>query len=94
MATKNVSLPRELEQYIDAKVAAGEYSHASEVVRDGVRLLMERDAEKLRWLREAVAVGLAELDHGEFVPAEEVTAEKIAARGMARLKAMKAAGKA
>jgi putative addiction module CopG family antidote len=55
MGTKNISLPKELEAYINAKVASGEYAHASEVVRDGVRLLMQEEARKLEWLREAIA---------------------------------------
>lgn len=59
MGTKNISLPPELEQYVDAKVESGEYAHASEVVRDGLRLLMRQEAEKLEWLRNAIAEGLA-----------------------------------
>lgn len=59
MGTKNISLPPELEQYVDAKVESGEYAHASEVVRDGLRLLMRQEAEKLEWLRTAIAEGLA-----------------------------------
>jgi antitoxin ParD1/3/4 len=55
MSTKNISLPPELERYIDAKVASGEYAHASEVVRDAIRLLMQEDARKLEWLRNAMA---------------------------------------
>ena len=59
MGTKNISLPPELEQYVDAKVESGEYAHASEVVRDGLRLLMRQEAEKLEWLRNAIAQGCA-----------------------------------
>lgn len=69
MGTKNVSLPPELEQYIDAKVASGEYAHASEVVREGLRLMMRTEAEKLEWLRDAIAAGTASGDAGD---AEEV----------------------
>jgi len=47
MGTKNISLPEELENYIDAKVASGEYAHASEVVREGVRMMMNAEATKL-----------------------------------------------
>ncbi|UIN36887.1 type II toxin-antitoxin system ParD family antitoxin [Methylobacterium oryzae] len=41
--TRNISLTTELESYIRAQVATGHYSNASEVVRAGLRLLMERD---------------------------------------------------
>ena len=75
MATKNVSLPAELEEYIDAKVASGEYAHASEVVRDGVRLLMSQEAEKLEWLRAALAEGMADLEAGRITPSDKVLEE-------------------
>lgn len=72
MGTKNISLPAEMEQYIDAKVASGEYAHASEVVRDGVRLLMKQEAEKLEWLRNAIQEGLDSAERGELYTEEEV----------------------
>jgi antitoxin ParD1/3/4 len=58
MGTKNISLPPELEAYVDAKVASGEYAHASEVVRDAIRLAMRKEAEKLEWLRNAIQEGI------------------------------------
>jgi antitoxin ParD1/3/4 len=72
MATRNISLPPELEAYIDAKVASGEYAHASEVVRDGLRLLMQEEAEKLEWLRAAIAEGDADIRAGRVYSPEEV----------------------
>ncbi|CAO4178399.1 Antitoxin of ParD toxin-antitoxin type II system and RHH [Methylorubrum aminovorans] len=41
--TRNVPLTTELIAYINAQVASGHYSNASEVVRAGLRLLIERD---------------------------------------------------
>ncbi len=41
--TRNIALTPVLESYIWAQVASGHYSNASEVVRAGLRLLMERD---------------------------------------------------
>jgi antitoxin ParD1/3/4 len=41
--TRNVSLTEELERYIRFQVSSGHYSNASEVVRAGLRLLIERD---------------------------------------------------
>lgn len=86
MATKNVSLPAELEEYIDAKVASGEYAHASEVVRDGVRLLMSQEAEKLEWLRAALAEGMADLEEGRVTPSGKVL-EEVERGGRALLEA-------
>ncbi|HEY1977340.1 MAG TPA: type II toxin-antitoxin system ParD family antitoxin [Candidatus Baltobacteraceae bacterium] len=59
MGTKNISLTPDLDAYISAKVASGEYLHASEVVRDALRLMMREEAEKLEWLRNAIAEGEA-----------------------------------
>jgi antitoxin ParD1/3/4 len=56
---------------VDAKVASGEYAHASEVIRDGLRLLMQEEARKLEWLRNAIAEGEASIAAGRtFTPAE------------------------
>jgi antitoxin ParD1/3/4 len=72
MGTKNISLPPELETYVDAKVASGEYAHASEVVRDGIRLLMQLEAEKLEWLRNAIQEGIDAVERGEVYTEREV----------------------
>jgi antitoxin ParD1/3/4 len=80
MGTKNISLPTELEAYIDAKVASGEYAHASEVVRDGIRLMMREEAEKLEWLRNAIAEAIASADRGELYDGDEVI-EHVKRRG-------------
>ncbi|MGA8575778.1 MAG: type II toxin-antitoxin system ParD family antitoxin [Candidatus Cybelea sp.] len=83
MGTKNISLPEELEAYIDAKVASGEYAHASEVVRDGIRLMMEEEASKLEWLRNAIAEGEADIRAGRTLSSAELRAE-LARRRTAR----------
>lgn len=64
----NVSLTPELEALVQDKVASGRYASASEVVRDALRLLEQRDkteAEKLAWLRKAWQEGL---DSGPMRP--------------------------
>ena len=62
MPTRNVSLTKELDQFIAAKVEAGLYANASEVMRTALRVL-ERDereyAEKLAAIRAAIDKGLA-----------------------------------
>ena len=75
MGTKNVSLPEELERYVDAKVASGEYAHASEVVRDGLRLMMQEEAKKLAWLKEAIALGEADIAAGRVFTSSQVRQE-------------------
>ena len=67
----NISLTEELEQAIERRVRSGRYGSASEVVRDALRLLEERDRFRdLRFLelRRDVAAGVSELDRGESVP--------------------------
>jgi antitoxin ParD1/3/4 len=75
VATKNISLPKELEAYIEAKVASGEYAHASEVVREGVRLLMREEAKNLEWLRGALAEAEADIAAGRTLSPEQVNDE-------------------
>ena len=52
---RTISLPADQASFIDAKVRAGEYASASEVVRAGLRALKERDDAVERWLRTEVA---------------------------------------
>ncbi len=68
----NVSLTKELEQLVDAKVKSGLYQTASEVVREGLRLLEERDrlyALRLGELRSDIEKGLNSPNVGELDPA-------------------------
>jgi len=54
----NVSIGDRWETFIDAIVKQGRYSSASEVVREGLRLVEEREA-KLTALRETLAASIA-----------------------------------
>lgn len=64
----NVSLTPELEQYIQEKVSSGLYYSASEVVREGLRLLKEREQLQLIRLQELRQDIQAGLDSGESTP--------------------------
>jgi antitoxin ParD1/3/4 len=70
----NVSLTRELEKLVADQVKSGRYKSASEVVREGLRLIRERE-EKLKAIRRNVKEGIDELDRGEGIPSEEVVAQ-------------------
>lgn len=64
----NVSLTPELEQYVQKKVSTGMYYSASEVIREGLRLLQERDRMQeiqIQQLKQEIQTGL---DSGEATP--------------------------
>ena len=66
----NVSLTPELEKFVSAKVGAGRYNSASEVVREALRLLEEHDqarATQLAEFNQELGRRLASLDRGEQV---------------------------
>jgi antitoxin ParD1/3/4 len=66
----NVSLTKELEKFVSAKVRAGRYTSASEVVREALRLLEEHDqdrAKQLAGLNGELGRRLASLDRGQHV---------------------------
>jgi antitoxin ParD1/3/4 len=67
----NVSLTPELEEFVVQKVQSGLYQTASEVVRDGLRLLLERDElhrQRLEELRREIAAGIEEIEQGKVAP--------------------------
>ena len=83
----NVSLTDELAQFVKAKVSTGRYTSSSEVVREALRLLEQRDSreiERQQLLRQAWQDGLVSGDAGEL----DFDALKAEAR--ARLAATKA----
>jgi antitoxin ParD1/3/4 len=69
MPTRNVVLTERQEKTIQTLVGSGRYQNASEVLREGLRLVEQREAEdaaKLVLLREAAGVGFGALDRGDF----------------------------
>lgn len=87
MASRNISLTDHHDVLIDTKVQSGEYANASEVVREALRLIEERDRElaaRVEGIRTRVAVGLEQAERGEFV---EGTVDEIRERVRGRAKA-------
>jgi antitoxin ParD1/3/4 len=69
MATMNVSLSDEFVAFVEREVASGEYASASEVVRDGLRLLQRAKAthnEKIRILQREVGIGVEQARSGRL----------------------------
>lgn len=74
----NVHLTEELEAAVHERVKSGRYNSASEVVRDALRLLMDRDelmGLRKEELRKKIRAGLDSLDRGEGVDGEEFFAQ-------------------
>jgi antitoxin ParD1/3/4 len=73
----NVSLGNKWEKFVDKKVSSGDYQTASEVLREGLRLLEERDLLKrisvssMAELEQKLMEGAASLDRGEGVVGDE-----------------------
>lgn len=69
MPTRNVVLTDYQADLVERLVSSGRYQNASEVLRDGLRLIETREAEekaRLKALREAARVGIADADAGRF----------------------------
>ena len=74
----NVSLTPTLESIVRKKVESGLYNNASEVVREAIRQMDERD-RRLEQLRFAIAEGEAEVERGEIAIWSETSLAEIIA---------------
>ena len=93
----NVSLTPELEQYVSGKVESGLYHSASEVVRDGLRLLKEKEElhrARVEELRREVQIGIDQADRGKMKTLTDDLVEGIKVRGRGRLAARRGQGSA
>jgi antitoxin ParD1/3/4 len=69
MPTRNVVLTFRQAKLIERLVSSGRYQNASEVLRDGLRLIEFRAAEekaKLAALRDTARIGIADIEAGRF----------------------------
>ena len=82
----SANLGQHLEHYVSELVKSGRYGSRSEVLREGVRLIEERE-KRLAALDAAIARGLADVESGRVKPAREV-----GDRLIAKYKAMTKAG--
>ncbi|MGH9395664.1 MAG: type II toxin-antitoxin system ParD family antitoxin [Terriglobia bacterium] len=81
----NVSLTPQLQKLIGEKVRTGRYNTASEVVREGLRLLEERDKQRalqMQRFRKEIQVGLDQVERGQASPLD---IKKIKSEGRKRL---------
>lgn len=66
----SADLGKTLESYVADLVRSGRYHSKSEVLREGVRLVQERET-RLAALDAAIARGVADADAGRIAPADE-----------------------
>ena len=69
MPTRNVVLTPHQADLVERLVASGRYQNASEVLREGLRLIEARDADeraRLEALREAARLGEADIEAGRY----------------------------
>jgi antitoxin ParD1/3/4 len=69
----SAELGKPLEAYIQQLVAAGRYGSKSEVLREGVRLVQDRET-RLAALDASIARGVADMEAGLTAPADDVFA--------------------
>lgn len=72
----SITLPKEMAQLVKDKVSSGEYASDSEVIRDGLRALMARDAALEKWLRDEVVPAYEAL---KADPSSALTSEQVRA---------------
>ena len=93
----NISLTSELEQLVNEKVASGMYTSASEVIREGLRLLKERDELRriqMEELRRDIMLGVEQVQQGKgkkYAGGMEL-ADEIKRRGRERMEAGRKGG--
>ncbi len=66
-----------LETYVNALVEKGRYGSKSEVIREGIRMVQERES-RLAALDAAIELGLADAEAGRLIPADEIFDKLIA----------------
>jgi antitoxin ParD1/3/4 len=73
----NITLPNEMAEAIKTKVRAGEYATESEVIREGVLALLNRDRSIETWLQNEVGSAYDALKSN---PSRAVTADQVRER--------------
>jgi antitoxin ParD1/3/4 len=67
----SAELGKQLETFVAGLVQSGRYNSKSEVLREGVRLIQDREA-RLAALDASIMRGLADADAGRIAPADEI----------------------
>lgn len=69
MPTRNVVLTDHQADLVERLVSSGRYQNASEVLREGLRLVEDQEAEakaRIKALRDAARIGIADIEAGRY----------------------------
>jgi antitoxin ParD1/3/4 len=86
MPTRNIVLTTHQASFVEQLVGSGRYQNASEVLREGLRLIEQRErdeATRLQVLREAVVIGIAEVDAGRYTAFDSTSSLRAHIKGLA-----------
>jgi putative addiction module CopG family antidote len=84
-----ITIPKELETFIQEKVDAGRYRDTGEAISDGLRLLKQKDDAEFQMLKKLLKGRIRESKQGGSVPLDSKLRDQIKRRGLHRLRAGK-----
>lgn len=82
-----ISLNPKVQQWINNKVDSGWYNNSSEIILEGLRLLMKQEEQRqamIEDLRKEVLIGINQLDMGNFVEFDRSIVSDIKQEGRSR----------
>jgi antitoxin ParD1/3/4 len=83
MPTRNVVLSDHQQELVETLVQSGRYQNASEVLREGLRLIEERErmeAARLKAVRQAARLGWADVSEGRYTDVADDQLEEFVGR--------------
>lgn len=95
MATRNVVLSQHQHELVNSLVSSGHYQNASEVLREGLRLVERQEAEnaaKIALLRDAAQKGWSDLAAGRYDDVADENLDDFIGELSARVRQTKRAG--
>ncbi len=82
-----ITLNPKVQQWINNKVDSGWYNNSSEIILEGLRLLMKQEEQRhalIEDFRKEVLIGINQLDMGNFVEFDRSTVSDIKQEGRCR----------
>lgn len=67
----HISLPPDLEAFVQAQLASGRYASADDIICDGLYSLADTDDEWIQWLNAAIEQGLEDVKAGRVSSGDE-----------------------